>query len=75
METCIFLLEIIKISSRKCVYNCDIRMKKHENLTFRLILRKKILGPPRFEPTEKIPVNRISHQLNKISLLSFFLGS
>jgi hypothetical protein len=63
--------------SSKCVDNRDIRMNKHKNLTFRLILRKKILGPSRFEPTKKLhsglyPVNRMSNQLNKISPLSFF---
>ena len=34
-------------SSSKCVDNGDIRMNKHKNLTFRLILRKKILGSSR----------------------------
>ena len=57
-------------SSSKCVDNRDIRMNKHKNLTFRLILRKKILGPSRFEPTKKLnsgvyPMNRMSNQLNK----------
>ena len=52
-------------------------MNKHKNLTFRLILRKKYLGPSRFEPSRKLhsglySVNRMSNQLNKISLLSIF---
>jgi hypothetical protein len=41
-------------SSSKCAKNRDIGMKKQNNLTFRLILEKQILGPPRFEPTEKL---------------------
>jgi hypothetical protein len=52
-------------------------MNKRKNLTFRLIFRKQLLGPSRFEPTKKLnsglyPVNRMSNQFNKISLLSFF---
>jgi hypothetical protein len=37
-------------STSKCVDDRDIRMNKHKNLAFRLILRKQILGPKNYIP-------------------------
>jgi hypothetical protein len=46
-------------SSSKCVDNHDIRMNKHKNLTFRLILRKKI-GSIKIRTHQKITFRFIS---------------
>jgi hypothetical protein len=47
-------------SSSKCVDIRDIRMNKHKNLIFRLILRKKKIGPIEIRTYQKITFRFIS---------------